>query len=93
MKRLTPFKAKQDLVDGLVRTRKAAGYTQKELAKRAGVSLNTYQRLEANGSWKVDTFLKVAGILGDLSALQGVFATDEAETIEDIKKRVKGLSE
>jgi transcriptional regulator with XRE-family HTH domain len=54
--------------------RKARGWTQAELAERAGLSLSTLKLLEREGRGSLQRLAKVAVILDLDSGLQGLFA-------------------
>jgi len=51
----------------------AACYTQKDLAKKSGISLSSIQRIEQGQSVQLDNMLRVMKALGLLSKLETAF--------------------
>ncbi|MBT8036794.1 MAG: helix-turn-helix transcriptional regulator [Verrucomicrobiae bacterium] len=74
----------------LRRQRLAKGWTQKELAERAGVSLSTLKLMEHEGKGSLQRLAKVAvalGIDGDLRALfSGQRSFESLEAVERITR-------
>lgn len=64
--------------------RKARGWTQAELAERAGVSLSTLKLLEREGSGSLQRLAKVAVVLDLDGGLRGLF--DEAPAYASLEE-------
>jgi transcriptional regulator with XRE-family HTH domain len=60
---LTPKYAQVKIAEQIKALRKAAGYTQAELAKRAQCSLGSYKRFESTGLIAFDALLRIAFVL------------------------------
>lgn len=66
--------------------RLARGWTQEEVAERAGVAVSTLKLLEAKGQGAFLRLVKVAVVLGVDGAVRELFAGDgAAESIEAVK--------
>ncbi|BCU77889.1 helix-turn-helix transcriptional regulator [Luteolibacter sp. LG18] len=67
--------------------RLARGWTQAELAERAGVALSTLKLLEAKGHGSLQRLARVAVVLGLAEEIRGWFARPVAmESIEAVKR-------
>lgn len=55
------------------RLRKNAGYSQRELAERSGVSLGSIKRFEQTGLISLESLLQLAAILDRLTDFEAVF--------------------
>ncbi|MDH4472255.1 MAG: helix-turn-helix transcriptional regulator [Fluviicola sp.] len=53
--------------------RKHAGYSQRELAERSGVSLGSIKRFEQTGLISLESLLQLAAILDRLTDFEAVF--------------------
>jgi transcriptional regulator with XRE-family HTH domain len=75
----------------LRRQRLAKGWTQKELAERAGVSVSTLKLMEHEGKGSLQRLAKIAvvlGIDGDLRSLfSGQRSFDSLEAVERTKRQ------
>lgn len=56
--------------------RKKRGYTQAELASRAGVSLGSLKRFEQTGQISFESLLRLAHLLGRLGDFEALFKID-----------------
>ena len=68
----TPQEVQQDIADRFKARRLAMNLTQKELAKRAGVSWGSLKRFERAGLISLDSLLRIALVLdclGDFDSL------------------------
>ena len=72
-------------------TRKAAGYSQAELATRAGVSLGSLKRFEHTGQVSLESLLKLLHVLNRLEDMNHVLAPrhleDAARLFSDTTRR------
>lgn len=75
----------------LRRQRLAKGWTQKELAERAGVSVSTLKLMEHEGKGSLQRLAKVAvalGVDGDLRSLfRGQRSFDSLDAVERAKRQ------
>ena len=80
-----PITLARDVGEQLKRLRLAKGWTQQELAERAGVAVSTLKLLEAKGQGSFQRLIRVAVALGVDGELRGLFAGTSFESIESIK--------
>jgi transcriptional regulator with XRE-family HTH domain len=71
---LTPKDAQLKIAEQIKTLRKAAGFTQAELAKRAQCSLGSYKRFESSGLIAFDALLRIAFVLKRLEQMTTPFA-------------------
>lgn len=71
---LTPAKAQIQLAASLRERRLALGLTQEGLSLRAGVPLPTVRKFEQRGVVSLESFLKMAMVLGVLEAVVSAIA-------------------
>ena len=63
------------------------GWTQSELARRAGIAPITVTRLEQTGAIAMPRLLRVAAVLGALETFSDVFKADsQIESLEELRK-------
>lgn len=74
----------EDLAQCVAQLRYRQQLKQSELAREAGVSLRTLQRLEAGDIVKTDVLLKVLARLGRLDALLDALAPPELSPYEQL---------
>ena len=91
--KMNPFSIDKNPIDILkelaqrTRTlRKEYKMSQGELARRANVSLGSYKRFESSGHISLDSFLKIAFILGKLNDFETVFQSNKHKDIEKLFK-------
>ncbi|MXR35864.1 UDP-N-acetyl glucosamine 2-epimerase [Craterilacuibacter sinensis] len=76
------------------RERRLREETQEEFAKRAGISLRTFKRLEADGKAHLETFLKALIALEKSRNLQLLFPVTSNQTgSESLEARLVALQE
>ena len=71
---LTPKDAQAKIAEQIKALRKAAGFTQAELAQRAQCSLGSYKRFESSGLIAFDALLRIAFVLKRLEQMTTPFA-------------------
>ena len=72
--------------------RKQHHMTQKELAKRAGVSYASFRRFEETGQISFDSFVKIARVLDCDKELAELFTKRHYDSIEEVIRERHGLS-
>jgi transcriptional regulator with XRE-family HTH domain len=71
----------------LRRLRLGRGWTQEELAQRAGVGLSSLKALESGGKGTLLRFLQVASALGVVDELGGLFSESRvAESLDALER-------
>jgi transcriptional regulator with XRE-family HTH domain len=71
----------------LRRLRLSRGWTQEELAERAGVGLSSLKSLESGGKGTLLRFLQVASVLGAIEECADLFAENRvAESLEAVER-------
>jgi ribosome-binding protein aMBF1 (putative translation factor) len=81
-----PRKIAEELGRRLRRIRLSRGWTQAELAERAGVGLSSLKSLEAEGKGTLLRFLQVAAILGVVDECADLFSETRAyESLEALQ--------
>ena len=70
------------------RLRLQRGWTQEELARRAGIGLSSLQKLELSGKGTIDRLLQVAATLDVLQDCARLFEDqDELESLHALERR------
>lgn len=83
---LTPKDSQIKIAEQIKALRKAAGFTQAELAKRAQCSLGSYKRFESTGLIAFDALLRIAFVLKRLEPMTSLFATVQEPDFEKLFK-------
>lgn len=87
---LQPLALLRGLGGRLREHRLARGWTQEELAERAGVAVSTLKLLEAKGQGSLQRLARVASALGIAGEMNGWFAQPAAmESIEAAKQTTR----
>lgn len=81
-----PITLARDVGEHLKRLRLAKGWTQQELAERAGVAVSTLKLLEAKGQGSFQRLIRVAVALGVDGELRGLFGKPAAMASIDAVK-------
>lgn len=63
------------------------GWTQAELARRAGIALATLRRFEREGQISLERLVKIASVLHALDAFEGLFQPPRASSLAEIEAR------
>lgn len=80
---LTEQKVTDDLVFRFKKRRKEAGFTQKKLAEKSGVSYGSIRRFELSGDISLSSLLKLAGAINCLDDFNMIFKN---QIIKDLRK-------
>lgn len=63
------------------------GWTQRDLARRAGVALSTLRHFERTGQISLERFVKLASTLRAIDAFEGLLQPPRASSLEEIEAR------
>lgn len=78
-----PQRLAEELGQRLRRVRLSRGWTQEELAERAGIGLSSLKSLEGQGKGTLVRFLQVASMLGVIDECTALFSQNRvAESLE-----------
>lgn len=80
---LTSQKLNIIIVNNVIKTRKALKLSQKELAKRSGVSYGSIKRFEQHGEISLRSLLKIADALNALQDFVNLFSTQQVKDLKD----------
>lgn len=83
---LTPPEVAQAIATRARALRLARGWTQAELAARAGVAVSTLRLFERTGQVALDRLLRIAMALDALRAFGELFAPPPARTLADLER-------
>lgn len=65
------------------------GWTQEEVAERAGLSLATYRRFERTGHISLERLLKLAVILDARAGFGQIFVGASAQSLAELEQRAE----
>lgn len=65
------------------------GWTQEEIAERAGLSLATYRRFERTGRMSLERLLKLAVILDARAGFDQLFVRSPARSLAELEERAE----
>lgn len=65
------------------------GWTQREIAERAGLSPATYRRFERTGLISLERLLRLAVVLDARAGLDGLFAAPPARSLAELEARTE----
>ena len=82
IKERSPVWVAEELGRRVRRLRLEQGWTQDELAERAGVGLSTLKKFEASGQGTLARFLRLAAVLGVIEECSKLFS--ESHTLESL---------
>lgn len=80
---LTERKVIENLVERVKKRRKEIKMSQKELARRSGVSYGSIRRFEISGEISLSSLLKIASTLGYLSDFNLLFQNENIKNLKD----------
>lgn len=89
---LMPMEIQKEIARKEKERRKEKGLTQKELARRAGLSLSSLRRFEQTGEISFASLVRIGSVLDDEKAFLDLFAPQEYQTMKELldAKRRKG---
>lgn len=79
-----PYQIVPELGKRAAKRRKEAGLTQKELAKKSGVSLGSLRRFEQTGDISLRSLVDIAQALGTADKFDQLFSKKHYNSIEEI---------
>ncbi|MGN1227494.1 MAG: helix-turn-helix domain-containing protein [Christensenellales bacterium] len=80
---LTVQKVRRELIERVKERRKELKFTQKELAKRSGVSYASIRRFESCGEISFSSLLHIANAMGCLNEFTLLFSKEKVTNLED----------
>jgi transcriptional regulator with XRE-family HTH domain len=66
------------------------GWTQQELAERAGIALATYRSFERSGRMSLERLLKIATVLDARAGFDQLFAPPPARSLVELAAATRG---
>jgi transcriptional regulator with XRE-family HTH domain len=78
-----------EIGDRLARRRIESGLTQSALARQAGVSRSTVERLEAGHSTQMSSFIRILRVLGLLEQFVAVIPESGPRPMDLLKRKVR----
>lgn len=92
---LTPKEIQLQLAERVKALRVVRGFTQKELAERAGLSYGTFKLFEQEGKISLERLLQIALVIGRPDGVLALFpeenytSLDELERLDAAKQKAK----
>lgn len=86
LRRYTAADARRDLAQRIRAHRIARGWTQRDIASRAGMAFETYRLFERTGRISLERFLRLLDLLGHLDSVR--IPMPETRSIDDVVKQV-----
>ncbi len=80
----TPQEILKSIGQNVKKRRKELGYTQQDMAKKAGVKLPTYRRFEQTGNISLKSLVWIAISLGFSKDMENLFSEKRYKRVEDI---------
>ena len=80
----TPYEIVVEVSKRVKKRRKEHGFTQAQLAKRAGMSLGSYKRFEQKGLIAFDSLVRIGVALGCESDFDELFAKRHYTSIQEV---------
>lgn len=68
------------------------GWTQREMAKRAGIALSTLKMFEHGGHISLDRLLRIAAALDDLDSFRELFELPRARSLDELEMRATAVA-
>ena len=88
----SPAEVMLEIADRVRARRLLRGWTQAELAKRAGMVLVTLKKFERTGQISLERLLLIAAALDELSAFRTLFEPPAARSLDELEARTTGPS-
>jgi len=86
---LAPGDVERLLAQRIRAARRGRGWTQQELASRAGLGIATIARLESKGRGQIASLVRVAGALGRLRDFESLLDADVPTSLDELRRRAK----
>lgn len=83
---ITPAQVIENLRRRVVDERLAKGWSQKEMALRAGIKVPTYAYFERTGQISLERLAAICEALGHLDDLEKVLVPNQLPSIDDLKR-------
>jgi transcriptional regulator with XRE-family HTH domain len=83
----TPIELQQELGKTMRIRRILQGWSQSEAAKRAGMGVSTWKRMESGGGGHIENLINAALALRCEETLEGIFPAPAASSIDDLLAR------
>jgi len=83
----TPSELAAELAARIKLRRLALGWRQDDTARRAGIALRTWQRLESSGQASIEDLIRASTALRCEGALDGLFPEPAARTLDELLER------
>jgi transcriptional regulator with XRE-family HTH domain len=87
LKLQTPAEVVAGIAERARALRIARGWTQRELADRSGVALDTLRLFERTGKIALERLVRIAVILDAVDPLGNLFALPPATTLDELEER------
>lgn len=84
---LTPQELILQLAARVKRLRLERGWTQAELAGRAGISLASYRRFERTGQISLERLIQLAVVLNAVGGVRTLFQPTPARSLDELEQR------
>lgn len=82
-----PASVAKAVAERVRRQRIDRGWTQEEIAGRAGIAVDTYRRFEQEGKISFERLLKIAAVLDSKGDFNALFKRPEARSISELEGR------
>jgi transcriptional regulator with XRE-family HTH domain len=83
---LTPAEVARALAERVKTIRLQRGWTQREAAERAGLSIATYRQFERTGQISLERLLKVAFVLDTMDGFDALFPRPVPRSLFDVEQ-------
>lgn len=89
---MMPIEIQKEIARKEKERRREKGITQREMARRADLSLSSLRRFEQTGEISFASLIRIGSVLDDEKAFLGLFAPQEFKTMKELleAKRRKG---
>ncbi len=83
---LSPGDVERLLAGRIRAARSRRGWSQQEMADRAGLGIATVSRLERKGRGQLASLVRIAAALGRLRDFETLLATDEPKSLDELRR-------
>lgn len=83
---LVPGDVERLLAERIRAARSSRGWSQQDLATRAGLGIATVARLERSGRGQLTTLIRIAAALGRLRDFDALLATEAPRSLDELRK-------